>query len=234
MREARVGQFEACRYYGGVVDDRTYWAGEKVAVSREVLGVELVEVIASLELDTVVGVEAGAEQGALREAMFDRKVIVDVVTGLTGLRCLVSGTAVQTQAGVLLRRALAIDEGSQTWGLQTLALCERDAVGQEVTDGTESTAEALNAIVGIAIFADDVPHDGTARTDDGFRADLISEAQAGSEAVLAGVEEDLAIFACELECAQDAVGRWVGDGGIEVAVLQVCFAPGRTVVVAQP
>ena len=200
----------------------------KRAVDGEVLRVELVEVEAALiDLDAVVGVEAGAQQGGRRKAVLHREVVVGVVARLAGFARLVRDAAVDAQARIELGRTLPFDQSAEV--VQAVLLREGDAVRQVVGDRAEAAAEALDAVVGIAVFADDVLHDRAAAADDRLVAELIRKAQARREGVLAGVEQHRVVLAREFERAQDAAGGRIRNRRIEVAVLQAGF-PARNAV----
>src|SRR5438105_5832444 len=87
-REAGIRQLESggddrrIREYG--TDRRT----QKRSVDGPVFGIELVEVLALLQLDSVIGVEAGAQQRIRVEASFQCEIVVVEVAGLAGLAAL--------------------------------------------------------------------------------------------------------------------------------------------------
>ena len=165
--------------------------------------------------------------------MLHGEVVVRVVARLPGFRCFVSGAAVHHEARVLLWRSLGLHKGPEAGRIQALPLRKGDACGEVVVDGAEAAAKALNAIVGVAIFTDDVPHDGTTCADYGLRIQLVRHSKARPKRILARIQQNRAFVGRKFQGPQNIVGRGIRYCRIEVAVLQACFAPGSTQVVAQ-
>ena len=52
---------------------------KQVPVNRNVSGIELIKVLARLNLISIIGMEADSRQSILRETTFDRKVVIVVL-----------------------------------------------------------------------------------------------------------------------------------------------------------
>src|SRR5262245_7780116 len=232
LGEAGIGQLESRRHNDRVVDDCADGACEQRAVDREVLRVELIEVQAALKnLDPVIGVETGPQHGGRRKAVLHRQVIVGVIPRLAGFRRLVRHAAVDAQSRIYLGRTLAFDQRAEI--VEAVFLRKGDAVRQVVRDRAEAAAEALDTGVSVIVLPDDIPHDRAAAADHRLRVELISETQPRGEGVFAYIDENRIVLAREFERAQNAAGRRIRDGRIEVAVPQLGFPARNAKVVAK-
>ena len=167
----------------------------------------------------------GAEHGVVGQGALDADLPVRKIGGPAGLREIEERALLEQIA----RQRLGIgDRRLEVLNLrgecrETVLGQEGDTVGKEVPGRAEGSAKALNAVVGIAVFARRLIVNRAAGADHGLRVELVGHAQARTKSVHPGLAKmsRRAVDAGINHGAGNSIKRRRRASRAEVAVVQM-------------
>ena len=211
---------------------------EQAAVDRPVSRVELIErLLPGNQLVSDHSVIGGAEDGVGGHGALDADLPIRKVGRSAGLRVIEERALLEQIArqrlGIGDRRLEILDLLSE--GGETVLGQEGDAVGEEVPGGAVGSAKALDAVVGVAVFARRLVINRAAGADHGLRVELVGHAQPRTKSVHPGVAEVIgrAVGARINHRPGNSVERSCRTSRAEVAVVEMPFLFGNGDFVAQ-